>query len=46
MLEYINIKSEPLRDILRVILKDVSGLSLGADMPSTSAYLHLSMIWI
>lgn len=31
---YIDIKSEPLRDSLRIILRDVRGISLAEDMPS------------
>ena len=31
---YLDIKSEALRDFLRVVLKEVPGLSLGEDMPT------------
>jgi len=42
---FLDIKSEHVRDILRVLLEDVPGISLGADMPSVSTpsvFTHVS----
>ena len=37
---YFDIKSEGLRDILRVLLKDIKWLSLGEDKPAVSPIMH------
>jgi hypothetical protein len=37
---YIDIKSEGLRDILRIVLKDIKWLSLGEDKPAVSSILY------
>lgn len=37
---YVDIKSEGLRDILRIILKDIKWLSLGEDKPAVSPIMH------
>jgi hypothetical protein len=34
---YVDVKSEELRDILRVILRDVRGVSLNEDKPAANA---------
>jgi hypothetical protein len=38
---YIDIKSEELRDILRIVLRDVYGISLNEDKPSVGSSLLL-----
>ena len=37
---YVDIKSEGLRDILRIVLKDINWLTLGDDKPAVSPNLH------
>ena len=37
---YVDIKSEGLRDILRIVLKDIKWLSLGEDKPTVSPDAH------
>jgi hypothetical protein len=37
---YVDIKSEGLRDNLRIVLKDIKWLALGEDKPAVSPNLH------
>ena len=37
---YVDIKLEGLRDILRIVLKDIKWLSLGEDKPTVSHDMH------
>ena len=50
MTPYIDIKSEGLRDILRMVLHDVKAISLMEDKPSvieTESYFHKrTLTWI
>ena len=37
---YVDINSEGLRDVLRIVLKDIKWLSIGEDKPAVSPNLH------
>ena len=37
---YIDIKSDGLRDVLRIVLKHIKWIGLGGDKPSVCAFVH------